>query len=307
MRRRRRWHATPGAIMILVIFLAIVAGVLFGRTILSALNNRPPATTDNSQTGAPPADTGGAGEQSGQTGQSGESGASGQAGSGEPAGTVAEIPFKLPALVTFNVQAGRFDSRDNADKLVASLTKAGYPAWSTTAPPYRVYVGSYADKKNAAALAEKLKTERPADCGSAWTTSIAAPAIDKTIAGTDKAALEALATALQTVSEMAAKEAALWDARAKGTLQAAALKALNDAYGAKLSKAAADIRATSGGDQTLRDKTLGTVVAAQNNLGKVAALANGGTNAQYVDAATSLIQLSELYADAVVTLTPVGD
>lgn len=305
-RRHRRWHVTTGAIILLVCLAAIGAGVVFGRTIIGALGHRAPTAAGGGQIDA--GGQSGSGSPTGQAGQTGQTGQTGQSGqAGGPAPVIAEVQFSLPGLVTFNVQAGRFDSRDNADNLVTSLIKAGYPAWSTGAPPYRVYVGAFADKKNAIALATKLKAERPGDCGSAWATSIAAPSINKTVSGTDKAGLEAISTALATVSEMAAKEAALWDARAKDALKPADLKALSDAYSAKLSKAASDVRAASAADSALRDKTLTAIVAAQNNLAKVNSLAAGGTSGQYSDASASLIEVTELYAEAVATLTPVGN
>ncbi|MGE5560626.1 MAG: SPOR domain-containing protein [Chloroflexota bacterium] len=304
-RRRRTWHPTTGAIVLLVIIVAIGAGILFGRTIIGLLGLGKPPVVDAGNNGTGNQGTGQT-NTGGQSGTGSPSGTGGQSGAGgTPA--IVEVPFKIPALVTFNVQAGRFDNRDNASKLVTALTKAGYPAWSTQSPPYRVFVGSFADKKNANTLAAKLKAERPTDCGAAWTTSIAAPAIDKTMVGTDQTALASINTALQTVSEFATKEAMLWDARANDKLAAADLTALADAYSARLSKSSTDVKAATAVDSALRDKTLKAVVAAQNNLAKLKSLASGGTQAQYVEAAASLIEVSELYADAVAALTPVGN
>lgn len=301
-RRRRRWRPTAGAVILLVSLLAVVAGIMFGRALIGSLDRGAPvASGGQTGTGAQPGQTG----QSGQTNQTGQGSQTGQTGGS--AGGVVQVPINLPAVVTFTVQAGRFDSRANAENLVASLTKAGYPAWGAQAPPYRVFVGMYADKKNAAALATKLKAERPSDCGEAWTTSIAAPAINKTIAGSDRAALTAAGAAFRTVAELVDQEAALWDARAKGTLKSADLKAFVDKYSPELSKVLADLRAATGGDATLRDKAMTVAVAAQNNLAKVNALTANGATSAYNDAISSLIELVELYAAAVVVLTPIGN
>lgn len=315
-RRRRRWRPTAGAVILLVSLLAVVAGIMFGRALIASLD-RGTAVASGGQTGtrAQPGQTGQSG-QTNQTSPSGQAGAGTEAGqpsgsgagsTGGSAGAIAQVTFDLPAVVTFTVQAGRFDSRANAQNLVASLTKAGYPAWGAQAPPYRVYVGMYADKKNAAALAAKLKAERPSDCGEAWTTSIAAPAINKTVSGADRATLTAVGVALRTVAGLIGQEAGLWDARAKGTLKSADVKAFVDRYSPEVSKALADLRAATGGDMTLRDKAVSVALAAQGNLTKVGALTSNAAASAYNDAISSLIELAELYAAAVVILTPIGN
>lgn len=310
-RRRRRWRPTAGAVILLVSLLAIAAGIMFGRALIASLDGGTPvASREQAGTGAQSSQTGQGGQTS-QTGQSGQpsagtaTGQSSGSGAGS-AGTEAQATFDLPAVVTFTVQAGRFDSRSNAENLVAALTKAGYPAWGARTPPYRVFVGMYADKKNAAELAAKLKAERPGDCGEAWTTSIAAPALNKTVSGADRATLTAASTALRTVAGLINQEAALWDARARGTLKSADVKAFVDRCSPEVNKALADLRATSGGDAALRDKAMAVLVAAQGNLTKVNALTSSATNSTYNDAISSLIDLAELYAATVVILTPTG-
>jgi hypothetical protein len=242
-RNRRRWHFRPGkfVLVIAVVLVALGVGLLFGRVVGGLLAS---------------ARSGGAAEPTTGTGQPGTGGTQPTTGGTQPTtgttppttGTtdpaIAEVAFKLPSVAIFTVQAGRFDSRDNATQLVTALTKAGYPAWGTETPPYKVFVGLFADKKVAATVTAKLKTDRP-ECSEAWTTSIAAPLIDKQVSGTDAKMLTAAAAGLKSVAEIINREAALSDARSRGTLKAADLTALCDAYRDKLKTGLADLRAAT--------------------------------------------------------------
>jgi hypothetical protein len=310
-RNRRRWHFRPGkfVLVIAVVLVALGVGLLFGRVVGGLLASarsggaaEPTTGTGQPGTGGTQPTTGGTQPTTGGT-QPTTGTTPPTTGTTDPA--IAEVAFKLPSVAIFTVQAGRFDSRDNATQLVTALTKAGYPAWGTETPPYKVFVGLFADKKVAATLTTKLKTDRP-ECSAAWTTSIAAPLIDKQISGTDAKMLTAAAAGLKSVAEIISREAALSDARSRGTLKAADLTALCDAYRDKLKTELADLRAATGGDAALREHVMSVILLAQGNLSQVADLAATGTDAKYNAAVTSLLRLTETYADAVVLLTPTG-
>lgn len=70
---------------------------------------------------------------------------------------------RLPATTRlWSAQVGAFASKDDADRIAARLLTRGYDVRVTEEQPFRVRIGKFSKRADAAAMVAKLKAERTA-------------------------------------------------------------------------------------------------------------------------------------------------
>lgn len=80
----------------------------------------------------------------------------------EPAPPVEELPEDEEEVVVsreeeFMVQAGVFNSRDNAQRLKTLLEEEGFQVWITDSQPYRVHLGLFSDRRDAEEIRDEAE------------------------------------------------------------------------------------------------------------------------------------------------------
>jgi len=79
----------------------------------------------------------------------------------EPVPPVEELPEEEEEILSqeenYMVQAGVFNSRDNAQRLKNLLEEEGFQVWITDTQPYRVHLGIFPDRRDAQEIRDEAE------------------------------------------------------------------------------------------------------------------------------------------------------
>ncbi len=281
---------------VLLAALCLGAGFTIGSYILSTLSD---TVSDNGGGDSQPG-TGETGDTSGTSGAGGTSGGAVPAGGG--AGTVV---CDLASLVVYSIQVGAFNSRANADKVVADLASKGYPSFVVEPAGgsnlYKVRALALTRKDVAEAILGGIRTKGYPD------SFVASETLDASSLSLSGSALDYLKKAqagIEALSSCLRIEGDLWDKSHSGTLDRAAAAPTVDALFATVSGAKDGLASLSPPqDLAALGQAVGDLLtSAVSNLQNLKTYLAGAKEADRLAAETGYVTLVSAYARLGVSL-----
>lgn len=292
----------PSGVTVFLVFLALAAlclgaGFTLGHYILSTLNDK----ISDSGGAQPGGESGGGGP-----GDTGGTGGAGGTGGGTPAGGGAgSVTLASNPLTVYAIQVGAFNSRANADRVVADLAGKGYPGYVlepvSGSGLYKVRTVTATRKEVAQAAQGRLKTQGFADC---FVTSESLDETPLKLEGSSVDYLNRIKTALEAVASGLRIEGDIWDKYHSGTLDRTDATKNVDALITTIAGAKDGLASLAAPQDlaSLGQAADGQLAAAKANLASLQSYLSGQVEADRLSAESSFIGLLDGYGRLGVSL-----
>lgn len=217
----------------------------------------------------------------------------------------AAVQVQTNPLTLYRVQVGAFSTKENADKVVASVQDKGVGAAVASPDPlYKVYCGAAASKEAGTKLAESARAKLAGSVigqnDTLYVASATIPARSFTLSG-DQAAAQKLQNAFVKSDAAVSSLLSFYDALYLGKQNTIDLAAMDT----DMTALKTDLEALTVGDD-LKDahESAVKIVSALSDSVKIAKEAAGGDSSRAADGASSFLAALETYTAELKKLSP---